>query len=112
LTMGRRRLVEIAHGKGGDKGDTANAGIIAYEAKHYPVLIEQLTAVRVRQHLGDWIAGTVTRYELPKLSALNFVMTRALGGGGTRSLRVDSLGKNMANLILMIEVDVPDGDAL
>jgi hypothetical protein len=108
--MPRKRLVEIAHGKGGDKGDTANAGIIAYEAKHYPILVTQLTEARVREHLGDWMAGAVTRYELPKLSALNFVMTKALGGGGTRSLRVDSLGKNMSNLLLMMEVDVPEGD--
>jgi hypothetical protein len=109
--MARKQLIEIAHGKSGDKGDIANAGIIAYDTKHYPILIEQVTAARVREHLGEWITGTVTRHELPKLAALNFVITGALGGGGTRSLRVDSLGKNMANVLLMMEVDVPEGDA-
>lgn len=104
----RRRLVEIAHGKSGDKGNTANAALIAYDPRHYRILIEQVTAERVRAYLGDWITGDVTRYELPKLSAVNFVITGALGGGGTRSLRVDSLGKNMAAILMRIEVDVPE----
>jgi hypothetical protein len=106
--MARRRLVEIVHGKSGDKGNTVNAGLIALDPKHYPVLVEQVTAERVREYLGSWITGDVTRYELPKLYALNFVITGALGGGSTRSLRVDSLGKDMAAILMRIEVDVPD----
>jgi hypothetical protein len=106
--MVQKRLVEIAHGKSGDKGNTANAALIAYDPRHYSILVEQVTAGRVRAHLGDWITGTVTRYELPKLNAVNFVITGALGGGSTRSLRVDSLAKNMANVLMRIEVDVPE----
>jgi hypothetical protein len=109
--MARRRLVEIVHGKSGDKGNTANAALIALEPRHYPLLVEQVTAERVRAYLGDWITGEVTRYELPKLHALNFVITGALGGGSTRSLRVDSLGKDMAAILMRMEVDVPDGSA-
>ena len=109
--MTRRRLVDIVHGKSGDKGNTANAGLIALDPRHYPILLEQVTAERVRAYLGDWITGDVTRYELPKLHALNFVITGALGGGSTRSLRVDSLGKNVAAILMRMEVDVPDEDA-
>lgn len=104
----RRRLVEIVHGKSGDKGNTANAGLIAYDPAYYPILLEQVTAERVRAYLGPWITGEVTRYELPKLSAVNFVITGALGGGGTRSLRVDSLAKDMAAILMRMEVDVPE----
>lgn len=106
--MARRRLVEIVHGKSGDKGNVANAGLIALDPRYYPILVEQVTAERVRSYLGDWITGDVTRYELPKLHALNFVITGALGGGSTRSLRVDSLGKNVAAILMRIEVEIPE----
>jgi hypothetical protein len=107
----RRRLVEIVHGKSGDKGNTANAALIAYDPAHYSILLEQVTAQRVREYLGTWITGDVTRYEFPKLGALNFVITGALGGGGTRSLRVDSLAKDMSAILMRMEVDVPEDDA-
>ena len=108
--MARRRLVEIVHGKSGDKGNTANAGLIALDPRHYRILVEQVTAERVRAYLGSWITGDVTRYELPKLHAVNFVITGALGGGSTRSLRVDSLGKNVAAILMRMEVEVPEED--
>ena len=106
--MKRVPLVCLAHARSGDKGDTANVGVIAYDPAHYPLLCEELTAERVKDHLAPLVAGEVERFELPKLSALNFLLHRALGGGGTLSLRTDAQGKVLSTALLRMEIDVPD----
>jgi len=106
--MRRVPLVHLAHTRSGDKGDTANVGVIAYDPAHYPLLCEQLTAERVKAHLSPLVAGEVQRFELPKLCALNFLLHRALGGGGTLSLRTDAQGKVLSTAILRMELEVPD----
>lgn len=106
--MKRVPLVWLAHARSGDKGDTANVGVIAYDPAHYGLLLEQLTAERVKAHLAPLVAGEVERFELPKLHALNFLLHRALGGGGTISLRTDAQGKVLSTALLRLEVEVPD----
>jgi hypothetical protein len=101
------RVADIAHGRSGDKGDTCNVGIVAYDDEGFAVLRARLTAERVREHYGDLVRGTVTRYEMPGIRALNFVLTRALDGGGTMSLRSDHLGKVMYAWLLRLELDDP-----
>ncbi len=106
--MTRVQLVHLAHARSGDKGDTANIGVIAYDPAHFALLREQLTAERVKAHLASLVDGEVQRYELPKLAAFNFVLQRALGGGGTISLRTDAQGKVLSTALLRMEVDVSD----
>ena len=101
-------LARIAHGRSGDKGDTVNCGIIARKPEYYPVIAAQVTEVRVKAHFGDFCRGTVKRYDLPKLHAFNFVLTRSLGGGGTASLRIDPQGKTYAAALMRIKIQVPD----
>lgn len=101
-------LRDIAHTRAGDKGDISNISVIAYHPRHYPLLEQQLTAERVRQHLGQIVQGDVVRYTLPRLGALNFVLHRALGGGVTRSLALDAHGKSLSSAILGIEIFEPD----
>jgi hypothetical protein len=101
-------LARIAHGRSGDKGDTLNCGIIARKPEYYAVIAEQVTEHRVKAHFGDFCQGTVKRYDLPKIQAFNFVLTRALGGGGTASLRIDPQGKTYAAALMRMKVQVPD----
>jgi hypothetical protein len=101
-------LARIAHGRSGDKGDTVNCGIIARKPEYYTVIAEQVTAERVKTHFGEFCKGTVTRYDLPRLHAFNFVLTHSLGGGGTVSLRIDTQGKTYASALLRMKVQVPD----
>jgi hypothetical protein len=98
------RLREIAHGRAGDKGETCNISLIAFDERDYPRLLERVTADRVKALFGDIVRGGVTRYELPHLGALNYVMTRALGGGVTRSLALDAHGKSLSSLLLDLEI--------
>jgi hypothetical protein len=106
--MARVQLVHLAHARSGDKGDTANVGVIAYDPAHYDLLRTQLTAERVKAHFGDLVKGPVERFELPNLHALNFLLHNALDGGGTVSLMNDAQGKVMSTAMLRMEVDVPD----
>lgn len=99
-------LSRIAHGRSGDKGDTANVGIIAYKQEHFPVLVREVTADRVKKHLGEYVKGAVERFELPNLSALNFLLHESLGGGGTLSLRIDAQGKTYSAAVLRMEIEV------
>src|SRR6201997_2730358 len=99
-------LSRIAHARSGDKGDTANIGIIAFDARHYPVLAREVTAERVKAFFGEMVRGKVERYELPNLGALNFLLHQALGGGGTLSLRTDAQGKTFGAALLSLEVEV------
>jgi hypothetical protein len=106
--MTRVQLVHLAHARSGDKGDTANIGVIAYEPGHYELLRRHVTAERVKAHLAGLVRGQVERFELPKVWALNFLLHEALGGGGTLSLRTDSQGKVLSTALLRMEIDVPD----
>ena len=103
----RRQLVELAHARSGDKGDTANVGLIALKPQYYPVLVKQVTAARVARHFKGMIAGTVERFELPNLHALNFLLHGALDGGGTISLKTDAQGKVFSTALLRMEIAVP-----
>jgi hypothetical protein len=105
--MPRLPLLELAHARSGDKGDTANVGVIALEPEYYPVLVEQLTAERVKEHFRGICRGEVERYELPNLHALNFLLHESLGGGGTVSLKTDAQGKTLSTAMLRLELDVP-----
>jgi hypothetical protein len=105
------RLVDIAHARSGDKGDTANVGVIALEPRWYPVLERYLTQERVTEHFRGVIGGPVERYELPNLKALNFLLHRALDGGGTLSLKTDAQGKVFSTAMLRLVLEVPDDEA-
>lgn len=100
-------LREIAHARAGDKGDTNNVGVIAYEPHYYPLLQQWVTPERVKAHFGAIVKGRVTRYEMPKVHALNFVLEQALGGGVTRSLSIDPHGKSYSALMLTMPIEVP-----
>jgi len=106
--MTRVQLVHLAHARSGDKGDTANVGVIAYEPDHYSILVEQLTPERVKAHFEGMVHGPVERFELPNLHALNFLLHNALDGGGTVSLMNDAQGKVFSTALLRMEVEVPD----
>ena len=97
-------LRDIAHARTGDKGDTCNISVTAFDIAEYPRLLAALTADRVKTHFAGIVQGEVTRYELPQLGALNFVMTRALGGGVTRSLALDAHGKSLGSALLTLEI--------
>ena len=101
-------LARLAHGRSGDKGDTVNCGIIARKPEYYNVIAREVTADRVKNHFGSFCKGTVTRYALPKIYAFNFVLTQALGGGGTVSLRIDPQGKTYAAALMRLKIQVPD----
>jgi hypothetical protein len=104
----RVRLVELAHARSGDKGDTANVGIIARRPKDYHLLVRELTPEKVAAHFAGMISGGVERFELPNLHALNFLLHGALGGGGTVSLKTDAQGKTLSTALLRMELEVPD----
>lgn len=106
--MTKVQLVHLAHARSGDKGDTANVGVIAYDEAHYDVLREQLTPEAVKAHFGEMVRGDVERFELPNLSALNFLLHGALGGGGTMSLMNDAQGKVFSTGLLRMEIEVSD----
>ncbi len=101
-------LARIAHCRSGDKGDVSNIGVIALAERHYPALVREVTAERVKSFFGDLVRGPVERFELPNLGALNFVLHEALGGGGTLSLRVDAQGKTLGAALLRMEIDVDE----
>jgi hypothetical protein len=106
--MARVRLVRIAHARSGDKGDTSNVGLIALKPEYYPLLVEKVTAERVKEHFAGICLGTVQRFELPNLGALNFLLHESLDGGGTLSLKADAQGKTYSAALLRMEIDVPD----
>ena len=105
------RLLDIAHARSGDKGDTANVGVIALEPRWYEVLEQFVTRKRVADHFRGMIDGDVERYELPNLNALNFLLHGALDGGGTLSLKTDAQGKVYSTALLRMVIDVPDAEA-
>jgi hypothetical protein len=105
------RLLDIAHARSGDKGDTANVGVIALQPKWYDVLDQFVTRGRVADHFRGMIEGDVERYELPNINALNFLLHGALDGGGTLSLKTDAQGKVFSTALLRMVIDVPDAEA-
>ncbi len=107
----RVRLLDIAHARSGDKGDTANVGLIALRPAWYHVLVEHVTRERVAEHFRGIIEGPVERFELPNLHALNFLLHGALDGGGTLSLKTDAQGKVYSTALLRLVLDVPDAQA-
>jgi hypothetical protein len=102
------RLDEIAYGRSGDKGDDSNVGIWARTPAGYDVIARELTPERVKAHFAGIMTGEVTRYELPKLRALNFILGHSLAGGGSGSVRTDAQGKAHARGLLYMQIDVPD----
>jgi len=101
--MSMRRLYDLAYGRSGDKGNIANISVIARSPEAYAEIKTKLTAERVKAHFGDLVRGEVRRYDLDNIEALNFVLVDALDGGGTRSLRIDGLGKSLAGALLYME---------
>ena len=102
-------LTKLAHARSGDKGDTANVGLIALRDELYPLLVREVTAARVKEHFRGICKGDVERFELPNLSALNFLLHESLGRGGTLSLMTDAQGKTFSTALLRMEIDV-DGE--
>jgi len=104
--MARVQLLRIAHARSGDKGDTANVGLIARRPEFYPILVREVTAERVKKHFEGICLGDVERFELPNLGALNFLLHESLDGGGTLSLKADAQGKTYSAALLRMEIEV------
>lgn len=102
------QLIRYAHARSGDKGDTANVGVIARKPEYYPLLVRELTVERVTAHFQGICLGKVERFELPNLGALNFLLHGSLGGGGTRSLKNDAQGKVLSCVMLRMELDLDE----
>ncbi|HVS81777.1 MAG TPA: hypothetical protein VHE60_08580 [Pyrinomonadaceae bacterium] len=107
----RIQLTKLAHARSGDKGDTANVGLIALREEFYQVLVREVTAARVKEHFKGICKGEVERFELPNLGALNFLLHESLGGGGTLSLMTDAQGKTFSTALLRMEIEVADDEA-
>jgi hypothetical protein len=99
------KLRTIAHSRSGDKGTVINVSLIVFDPRHYPLVVEHVTADRVRAHFAGLATGDVIRYELPLIGALNFVVHGIVGGGVTRTLALDAHGKSLSSALLEIEID-------
>src|SRR5262252_5524465 len=106
--MARVKLLKLAHARSGDKGDMSNVGLIAFKPEYYSVLVEQVTAARVKEHFKGICFGKVQRFEVPNLHALNFLLHESLDGGGTLSLKTDAQGKTYSAALLRMEIDIDD----
>src|SRR5712692_3947935 len=106
------QLIKLAHARSGDKGNTANIGLIALRDEFYPLLVREVTAERVKQHFDGICRGKVERFELPNLGALNFLLHESLGGGGTLSLMTDAQGKTFSTALLRMFIEVSETEAL
>ena len=105
------QLVKLAHARSGDKGDTANVGVIALREDIYPILVREVTKERVKNHFKGICKGEVERFELPNLGALNFLLHESLGGGGTLSLMTDAQGKTFSTALLRMEIEITPEEA-
>ena len=105
------QLVKLAHARSGDKGDTANVGLIALREDIYPILGREVTSERVKNHFKGICKGDVERFELPNLGALNFLLHESLGGGGTLSLMTDAQGKTFSTALLRMEIEITPEEA-
>jgi uncharacterized protein YjaZ len=108
--MTRIQLKDLIYARSGDKGDVCNIVVIAREKRFYPLLEKYLTTARVKDFFAEMVKGDVERYEVPTLEAMNFVLRNSLGGGATRSLRMDFTGKTMCQAILRIYLDIEESD--
>jgi hypothetical protein len=102
----KKPLAAIAHTRSGDKGDTCNIGVIALRPEYYATIVREVTPERVKAYFGELVKGSVERFELPNLGAINLLLHQSLGGGGTVSLRVDAQGKTYGAALLGMEIDV------
>jgi hypothetical protein len=102
------KLRELCGYRAGDKGDVSDVAIFADDDETYALIVREVTAERVKEHFGAMVHGTVVRYEVPNVRALNFVLRGALGGGGPRTLRSDNLGKTLGGALVRLEIEVPD----
>lgn len=103
-------LLKLAHARSGDKGDTANVGLIALKDEYYPLLVREVTAEAVKEHFGAIVKGKVERFELPNLKALNFLLHESLGGGGTLSLMTDAQGKTFSTALLRMKIELTEDE--
>jgi hypothetical protein len=103
-------LLKLAHARSGDKGDTANVGVIALKDEFYPILVREVTEEKVKKHFGEMVKGEIERFELPNLKALNFLLHESLGGGGTLSLMTDAQGKTFSTALLRMEVEISNDE--
>jgi hypothetical protein len=110
--MNRIRLEEIAHARSGDKGDGSNVGIIAYTEAGFQLLQKELTTASVKDHFSTICKGSVERFEVPNLKALNFILHDSLGGGGSESVKTDAQGKTHGQALLRMELELPAGLSL
>ena len=108
----RIQLRKICHARSGDKGDTANIGLIALKEEFYPIIEKEVTAGRVKKYFDQIVLGSVERFEMPNLGALNFLLHQALGGGGTKSLKNDAQGKTLSAALLRMEIEIDDNITL
>ena len=99
-------LLDIAHGRSGDKGDTSNVCVFARKPEYYDLILREVTPERLKTYFKDMVKGDITRYEVESLSGINLVMHHALGGGATMSLRLDSLGKSMGSAVMRMKINV------
>ena len=104
-------LTNLAHARSGDKGDTANVGVIALKDEIYPILVREVTREKVKEHFGEMVKGDVERFELPNLKALNFLLHESLGGGGTLSLMTDAQGKTFSTALLRMKIDLTEDES-
>ncbi len=104
--MAKRKLIELAHARSGDKGNTSNIGLIARDPADYPVLLREVTPERVKKHFEGVCLGRVERFELPNLGALNFLLHESLDVGGTLALKADPQGKTYSSALLRMEIEV------
>jgi hypothetical protein len=104
-------LTKLAHARSGDKGDTANVGVVAFQDEIYPILVREVTEEKVKEHFGAMVKGEVERFELPNLKALNFLLHESLGGGGTLSLMTDAQGKTFSTALLRMKIELSEDEA-
>jgi hypothetical protein len=102
------QLLQIAHARSGDKGDTGNVGLIARKPEYYPIINKYVTAEAVKKHFQGICLGKVERFELPNIFALNFLLHNSLGGGGTVSLKNDAQGKTLSSAMLRMEIEITE----
>ncbi|PYS25116.1 MAG: hypothetical protein DMF72_02770 [Acidobacteria bacterium] len=105
------QLTKLAHARSGDKGDTANVGVIALREGFYPLLVREVTEARVKEHFKGIVKGDVERFELPNLGALNFLLHESLDGGGTVSLMTDAQGKTFSTALLRMYIEISDDES-
>ena len=106
------QLTKLAHARSGDKGDTANVGVIALREGFYPLLVREVTEARVKEHFKGIVKGDVERFELPNLGALNFLLHESLDGGGTVSLMTDAQGKTFSTALLRMYIEISDDESI